>query len=291
VDGVTFSIQRGEAFGLVGESGCGKSTLCRAVAGLESEVQGVVYLEGRNLLNLRGKERKAIAREVQMIFQDPKASLHPLMRIEEALMEPFAIHNLGQPAERSKMVEELLERVGLRPEHKHRLPRGLSGGQRQLVCIARAIALKPKLILCDEPVSSLDVSMQSQVLNLLQDLQEDLGLSYLFVSHNLGIVDYLCKTISVMYLGKIVEIAPNRDLVKRPLHPYTQALLSSIPSISKGRKSQTRPPQGEIPSADKPPSGCRFHPRCLYAMERCQREPPSLLTIETHRQVACHLYP
>jgi len=290
VDGVSFSIRQGETFGLVGESGCGKSTLCRAVARLESGVGGRIIFKGQEILTLPPSEMRPLRRDIQMVFQDPKASLHPLQRVREALAEPFRIHGVAHGKALQQQVTDLLRRVGLRAEHGDRLPKQLSGGQRQLVCIARAIALRPKLVIFDEPVSSLDASVQSQILNLLQDLQQDLGLACLFVSHNLNVVDYLCDTIAVMYLGKIVEIAPKAELAQNPLHPYTQALLASVLKVEhKGRK--TGPGiSGEMPSAANPPPGCRFHTRCLFAFDRCRVEEPALQDKGQGHLVSCHLY-
>ncbi|WP_400162014.1 ABC transporter ATP-binding protein [Brevibacillus sp. TJ4] len=291
VDEVSFTIRRGETLGIVGESGCGKSTTGRAIMRLIEPTGGKVLFEGRDLVGLSAKEMKQVRREMQMVFQDPYASLHPRMTIGTTIAEPMQIHNIGTSQDREARVEQLLETVGLAPGTKKRYAHEFSGGQRQRIGIARALALQPKLIVCDEPVSALDVSIQSQVINLFQDLQQQFSLTYLFISHDLSVIRHISDRVGVMYLGKLVELASTEDLFHQPAHPYTQALLSARPHIHGTTPGKERIIlQGELPSPLNPPAGCRFHTRCLYKMARCETEEPTLSAIETGHQVACHLH-
>lgn len=279
VDGISLTVRKGETLGLVGESGCGKSTLGRTLIRLYEPTAGQIQFNGKDFLTLSGSELRASRKNIQMIFQDPYASLDPRMTVGQVIEQPFVIHGLLNQNERETKVKELLELVGLRPSHINRYPHEFSGGQRQRIAIARAIALNPELIICDEPVSALDVSIQAQILNLLKDLQERLGLTYIFISHDLSVIEHVCDRIAVMYLGKIVEVAERDELYKNPKHPYTQALLASIPTIGAGKKKMTKILSGEIPSPINPPSGCTFHPRCSYATEQCKSQIPTLLPV------------
>jgi oligopeptide/dipeptide ABC transporter ATP-binding protein len=277
VDGVSLTIPRGETLGLVGETGSGKSTLARCVAGLLPVTSGKVTFEGNDITNLSRRRMKPFRREIQMIFQDPYGSLNPRRRVGAIIGDPFAIHNTVTSAERKRSVQELMERVGLNPEHYNRFPAEFSGGQRQRIGVARALALRPKLIICDEPVSALDVSIQAQVLNLLADLQRDYGLTYLFIAHDLEVVRHVSTSVAVMYLGKIVEAGPRELVYGTPRHPYTAALLSAAPAADPEAAAarQRIILVGDVPSPVDPPSGCRFHPRCPKARELCsQQEPP-----------------
>ena len=287
VDGVSFTIRQGETLGLVGESGCGKSTIGRTILQLTEPTSGKVEFEGTNVFELKKQEMKSVRRDMQIIFQDPYASLNPRRPISDSVMTGLKIHKIGTPNERAEMVMDMLQRVGLEDYHAHRYPHEFSGGQRQRIGIARAIVLNPKFIICDEPVSALDVSIQSQVLNLLQDLQEEFGLTYLFIAHNLSVVEHISDRVAVMYLGKIVELAPRLELFLNPLHPYTQALMSAIPIPKPNLKRERIILQGEVPSPLNPPSGCHFHPRCPVAISRCSIEEPELIEIRPDHLAAC----
>ena len=286
VDGVSLTVRRGETLGLVGESGCGKSTLGRTLIRLYEPTAGEIEFNGKNFLKLSGSELRQNRKNIQMIFQDPYASLDPRMTIGQIIEEPFVIHNILNKNEREDRVKELLTLVGLRPSHVNRYPHEFSGGQRQRISIARAIALNPELIICDEPVSALDVSIQAQILNLLEDLQSKLNLTYIFISHDLSVIEHVCDRIAVMYLGKIVEISTREQLYKNPQHPYTKALLGSIPTIGQGKKRMSKILTGEIPSPINPPSGCSFHPRCPVAFDRCKSETPQLIQVNDQSSTA-----
>jgi oligopeptide/dipeptide ABC transporter ATP-binding protein len=288
VDGVSFRVEAGKTLALVGESGCGKSTVSRLVLRLIEPDSGSIQFEGRDLLALDANELRAFRRDAQIIFQDPYASLNPRMTVSQILTEPLALHDLVPPARRRERVDELLRLVGLEPRFASRYPHEFSGGQRQRVAIARALAVEPKLVICDEPVSALDVSIRSQILNLLRDLQDRLGLAYIFVSHDLAVVKHIADRVAVMNLGVIVETADAQDLFASPRHPYSRALLSAIPVPNPKAKRSRIVLQGEMPSALNPPAGCRFHTRCPYAIDRCRVEPPQLLTDATGHATACH---
>ncbi|ODS96614.1 MAG: peptide ABC transporter ATP-binding protein [Lautropia sp. SCN 69-89] len=296
VDSVSFRVATGETLGLVGESGCGKSTLGRTLIRLHEPDEGSIVFDGMDITHLGRRALRPVRRHLQMVFQDPYASLNPRRSIEQILAEPFEVHAVGDRLDRRERVRALLARVGLRQDHAGRHPHEFSGGQRQRIAIARAIALEPKLIVCDEPVSALDVSIQAQIINLLRRLQRESGLSYVFISHDLSVIGHLADRIAVMYLGEIVEIASRSALWREPLHPYSQVLFSAIPipaAPSQPRRHRVAM-VGEPPSPIDPPSGCRFHTRCPYAMPRCREETPRLGTLsdgdDAQRRIACHLY-
>jgi len=274
VDDVSFTIKRGETLGLVGESGCGKTTTGRTILRLERATAGEVVFEGQDVMRASGRTLKALRRDMQIIFQDPYASLDPRITIGESVAEGLVIHGIGTPAERRERVREVLAKVGLSASHMTRFPHEFSGGQRQRIGIARALIMEPKLIVCDEPVSALDVSIQSQVLNLLRSLQREFGLTYLFIAHNLAVVEHISDRVGVMYLGKMVELATSEELFREPLHPYTKALISAIPNPNPFAKRERIVLQGDVPSPINPPSGCRFHPRCWIARSICKEQEP-----------------
>ncbi len=288
VDDVSFTIKRGETLGLVGESGCGKTTTGRTILRLERATSGEVVFEGQDVMRASGRTLKALRRDMQIIFQDPYASLDPRITIGESVAEGLVIHGIGTPAERRERVREVLAKVGLSASHMTRFPHEFSGGQRQRIGIARALIMEPKLIVCDEPVSALDVSIQSQVLNLLRSLQREFGLTYLFIAHNLAVVEHISDRVGVMYLGKMVELATSEELFREPLHPYTKALISAIPNPNPFAKRERIVLQGDVPSPINPPSGCRFHPRCWIARAICKEHEPIFEEKRKGHWVACH---
>jgi oligopeptide transport system ATP-binding protein len=288
VDGVSLTIKSGETLGLVGESGCGKSTLGRLILRLDEPTSGQVLFEGDDILAYDPERMRKLREEMQVIFQDPFSSLNPRKSVAHIVGEPLIVHGVKSRAEREKRVEDLLEVVGLRREHMRRYPHQFSGGQRQRIGVARALALNPKLIICDEAVSALDVSIQAQVINLLQDLQAEFGLTYLFISHDLSVVEHLSDRVAVMYLGKVVELAHKKDLYSTPMHPYTQALLGATPIPDPHLKIKHTILTGDVPSPINPPSGCRFHTRCPYAEQVCKDHEPELRELASEHTAACH---
>jgi peptide/nickel transport system ATP-binding protein/oligopeptide transport system ATP-binding protein len=287
VDDVSFQVREGETLGMVGESGCGKTTVGRTMLRLVEPTAGSVIIDGKDVFRLKGRELKAMRRNMQIIFQDPYASLDPRMPIGDSVMEGLNIHNIGSRSERYDIMIATLRKVGLEDYHARRYPHEFSGGQRQRIGIARALALRPKFIICDEPVSALDVSIQSQVLNILNDLQDEFGLTYLFIAHNLSVVEHISDRVAVMYLGKMVELTSREELFVNPLHPYTQALMSAIPIPDPTLKRERIILKGDVPSPLNPPKGCRFHPRCPIAMEICSQKEPEFREVAPDHWVAC----
>jgi peptide/nickel transport system ATP-binding protein len=291
VDHVSFTLRAGETLGLVGESGCGKSSLGKAVMRLVEPAGGRIVLDGTDITHLSPAELRPLRRRFQMVFQDPGGSLDPRLHVGDALADPLKLFHDGSAADRRERVQALLQQVGLPADAAHRLPHEFSGGQRQRIAIARAIALAPDLIVCDEPVSALDVSLQAQILNLLSDLQQARGMAYLFISHDLAVVQHLADRVAVMYLGEIVEVAPRSELWRRPAHPYTQALIDAVPKMDPrhSRIADRKPLHGDLPDPFQPPAGCRFHTRCPHAFDRCRAEKPALRTVAPGHVAACHL--
>ncbi|WOV88074.1 dipeptide ABC transporter ATP-binding protein [Sporosarcina oncorhynchi] len=290
VDSIDFTIKKGETLGLVGESGCGKSTAGRALLRLIEATEGKVLLDGVNLYNLNARELKSLRKDMQIVFQDPYASLNPRLKVRQIIEEPMTIHTKLSKKEREVKVKQIMSDVGLNEMYLDRYPHEFSGGQRQRIGIARALAVEPKLIIMDEPVSALDVSVQAQVLNLIQDLQQKYDLTYLFITHNLSVVKHISDNIAVMYLGKIVEYGNKKMFFEKPLHPYSQALISAIPETNRNLRRERILLKGDIPSPMNPPEGCRFHTRCPFAMSICKTQEPQFLEIEENHFAACHLY-
>ncbi|MCZ8514263.1 dipeptide ABC transporter ATP-binding protein [Paenibacillus filicis] len=290
VDDLSFFVKKGETFGLVGESGCGKSTTGRSLLRLIEPTNGKVMFDGQDITSMSEKELRRIRKDMQIVFQDPFASLNPRHTVRKILEEPFIVHGIGSKEDRLDRVLKLMEHVGLNPSQLNRYPHQFSGGQRQRIVIARALALNPKLIVADEPVSALDVSIQSQILNLLKQLQRQFQLTFIFIAHDLSVVKHFCDRVAVMYLGRIVELAEKRELYSNPKHPYTQALLSAVPVPDPFVKSERIILEGDVPNPAKAPQGCAFHTRCPSASERCRTERPGLLQLSEQHQVACHLY-
>lgn len=287
VDDVSFAVRNGETLGLVGESGCGKTTVGRTMLRLVEPTGGAVKFDGKDVFSMKPRELKIVRRDMQIIFQDPYASLDPRVPIGESVMEGLHIHHIGTSKERVEIMMETLKKVGLEDYHARRYPHEFSGGQRQRIGIARALALRPRFIICDEPVSALDVSIQSQVLNILKDLQHEFGLTYLFIAHNLSVVEHISDRVGVMYLGKMVELTSREELFRKPLHPYTMALMSAIPIPNPRLKRQRTILKGDVPSPLNPPKGCRFHPRCPVALELCSQEEPQFKELLPDHWVAC----
>lgn len=288
VDDVSFTIRRGETLGLVGESGCGKTTVCRTILRLTKPTSGTALFDGTDIFKASRREMRALRRHMQIIFQDPYASLDPRLTIGESVGEGLVIHHMGTAKERTERVREALEKVGLHSDHMRRFPHEFSGGQRQRIGIARALIMEPELMMCDEPVSALDVSVQSQVLNLLRSLQQELGLTYLFIAHNLSVVEHISNRVAVMYLGKVVELAERQPLFRTPRHPYTKALISAIPLPDPAARRERIILQGDVPSPVNPPPGCRFHPRCWLARPVCKEQEPAFEEKEPGHWSACH---
>ena len=290
VNDISFTIEKGKTLGLIGESGCGKSTVGKTIIGLNNITDGVIKFKGKDIGSLNNKEMKPLRKDIQMIFQDPYSSLDPKKKIGYSVKEPLDIHNIGEEGERQDKARQLLEMVGLSYYYMNRYPHEFSGGQRQRINIARALTLDPELIICDEPTSALDVSIQAQVLNIFKQLQEKFDLTYLFISHNLSVVKYLSDDIAIMYLGKIVEIGDVKEIYKNPLHPYTKALFSAIPTEDPNIIKDRINLKGEIPSPLNPPSGCKFHNRCPHKMKVCEEVDPNLINVDVNHKVGCHLY-
>jgi peptide/nickel transport system ATP-binding protein/oligopeptide transport system ATP-binding protein len=288
VDDISIDVKKGETLGLVGESGCGKTTAGRVILRLVPATSGEVLFEGKNVFDLKGGELKQLRRDMQIIFQDPYSSLDPRMPVGDIIAEGLVVHGIGSRSERDQAVRDIMSLVGLRPQYARRYPHEFSGGQRQRIGIARALVLHPKFVICDEPVSALDVSIQSQILNLLRDLQQQFGLTYLFIAHNLAVVRYICDRVGVMYLGKLAELATTEEIYRNPLHPYTKALLSAIPQPDPTLKRERIVLRGDVPSPINPPSGCRFHTRCPIAMAVCREREPEWRDMGSGHMVACH---
>ena len=290
VDDVSFYVTRGETVGVVGESGCGKTTLARCILMLTKPTSGEVIYDGHNLIKMSKKQLRNIRKEMSIIFQDPFSSLNPRMTVADIIGEPIEFHRIARGRQKKERIKELLEMVGLSPYHMYRYPHEFSGGQQQRIAIARALSTNPRFIIADEPVASLDVSIRAGILNLLKDLKRKFNLTCLFISHDLSVINYMCDRIMVMYLGKIVETAKSRDLFRDPLHPYTKALISSIPIPDPTVRRERIILPGTVPSPINPPSGCRFHPRCIHAFEKCKTMSPKLIEVKKDHFVACHLY-